>query len=96
MQWADIHIRNYRRITTRELATILGIGKGSVDKIIHKLGYSKVCARRVPRKLTEERKKQRQIIFSEMLARYEAESDDFLSTSVTGDETYIHHLDPET
>jgi hypothetical protein len=41
MQRADRHIRNDRRITTREIAAILGIGKGCVDKIIHQLGYSK-------------------------------------------------------
>jgi hypothetical protein len=29
-----------------------------------------------------------------LLARYEAEGDDFLSTIVTGDETYIHHFEP--
>jgi DNA-binding MarR family transcriptional regulator len=45
MQRADSYIRNDRRITTRELAAIIGIDKGSVDKIIHQLGYSKVCAR---------------------------------------------------
>jgi DNA-binding transcriptional regulator YiaG len=50
---ADNHIRNDWRITTREFAAILGIGKGSVDKIAHQLGYSKVCARWVPRNLTE-------------------------------------------
>jgi DNA-binding MarR family transcriptional regulator len=44
MQRADSHIRYNRRITTRELAAILGIGKGNVDKIIHQLEYSKVCA----------------------------------------------------
>jgi hypothetical protein len=44
IQLAGSHIRNDRRITTRELAAILGIGKGSIDKIIHQLGYSKVCA----------------------------------------------------
>jgi hypothetical protein len=31
----DSRIRNDRRITTSELAPILGIGKGSVDKIFH-------------------------------------------------------------
>jgi hypothetical protein len=46
MQRADSHIRNDRRITSRELAVVvLGTGKGSVGKIIHQLGYSKVCAR---------------------------------------------------
>jgi hypothetical protein len=86
MQRADSHIRNDRRITTRELPTIIGIGKESIDKIIHQSGYSKVCARWVPRSLAEERKEQRKIICSELLARYEAEGDDFLSTIVTGED----------
>jgi hypothetical protein len=94
MQRADSHIRNDRRITTRKLAAILGIGKGSVDNTIRQLGCSKVCAQWVPRSLTEEHKEQRKIICSELLARYEAEGDDFLSI-VTGDETWIHHFEPE-
>jgi hypothetical protein len=55
-----------------------------------------VCARWVPRSLTEEHKEQREIICSEFLARYEAEGDDFLTTIVMGDETWIHHFEPET
>jgi hypothetical protein len=31
-----------------------------------------------------------------LFARYEAEGDDFLSTIVTDDETWIHHFEPET
>jgi histone-lysine N-methyltransferase SETMAR len=77
MQRADSHIRNDRRVTTREFAAVLGIGKGSVEKIIHQLGNSKVCARWVPRSLTEEHNEQRKIICSELLARYEAGGDDF-------------------
>jgi histone-lysine N-methyltransferase SETMAR len=96
MQRPDRRIGNDWRITTRELAAILGIGKESVDKIIHQLGYSKVCARWVPRSLTEEHEEQRQIICSELLDRYEAEDDDLLSTIITGDETWIHHFEPET
>jgi hypothetical protein len=45
LQRADSHIGNDRRITTRELATILGTR--SVNKIIYHIGYSKVCARGV-------------------------------------------------
>jgi hypothetical protein len=96
MQRADSHIRNDRRITTRELAAMVGVGKGSVDKIIHQLGYSNVCARRVSRSLTEERKEQGKIICSELLARYKAEGDDIFPTIVTGDETWIHHFEPGT
>jgi transposase len=94
MQRADSHIRNNRRITTRELAAILGIGKGSIYKIIHQLGYSKVCAWRVPRSLTEEHKEQRKIICSELLVRYKARWR-FLASTVTGDETWIHHFEHE-
>jgi hypothetical protein len=35
MQRADSHIRNDRRITTRELAAVLGIGKEASIKTIH-------------------------------------------------------------
>jgi hypothetical protein len=75
MQRADSHILNDRRITTRKLAAVLG--KGSVDKIIHQLGYSKLCARWVPQILTQEHKEQRKIICTELLARYEAEGNDY-------------------
>jgi histone-lysine N-methyltransferase SETMAR len=79
-----------------ELFAILAIGKDVVDKIIHQLGYAKVCARWVPRSLTEEHKEQRKIVFSELLARYEAEGEDFLSTIVTSDKTWIYHFQPQT
>jgi hypothetical protein len=96
IQRADSHIRNDRRITSRVVAAVLGTGKRSVDKIIHQLGYSKLYARWAPRSLTEEHKEQRKIICSELVARYNPGGDDFLSTIVTGDETWIHHLEPET
>jgi hypothetical protein len=38
-------------------------------------------------------KEQRKIICSELLARYEAEGDDFLSIIVTGDKAWIYHFD---
>ena len=75
--------------------SVLGIGKGSVDKIIQQLGYSKVCVRWVPRSLTERHKQQRKAICLELLARYEVECDDFLYTIVMGDETWIHHFEPD-
>jgi hypothetical protein len=81
-QQADNYIRNDRRITTRDLAAILSSGKGSFDKIIHQLGYSQACARWVPRSLTEEHKEQRKIICSELLAHYEAESDEWWGISM--------------
>ena len=96
LQRAETLIRDDRRITTRQLAAQLGIAIGSVSSIVHQLGYSKVCARWVPRSLTDDHKEQRKITCTELLARYEADGDDFLSCIVTGDETWVHHYEPET
>ena len=60
------------------------------------LGYRKVCARWVPRLLTEDHKSQRRAITSELRQRYRHEGDDFLHRIVTGDESWFHHFEPET
>jgi len=63
--------------------------------IIDALGYSKVCARWVPRSLTTKHRRQRKAICSEMLESFDAE-EAFLSQIVTGDETWAHHYELET
>jgi histone-lysine N-methyltransferase SETMAR len=75
---------------------ITAIGKAGFDKIVNHLRYSKLCARWVLRSRTEEHKEQKKIICLEFLPRYEAEGDNFLSTMVMGDETWIHYFQPET
>jgi len=50
----------------------------------------------VPKELTEERKLRRLDICSRRLARYREEGDNFLQQIVTGDETLIHHYEPES
>ena len=51
----DALIRENRQITVRELSGILNISDGSVKTIIKQhLQYSKVCARWIPRLLTDE------------------------------------------
>jgi DNA-binding MarR family transcriptional regulator len=56
MQRADGHIQNDWRITTRDLAAVLNIGKGRVDKIIHQLEYSKVCTQRALKNIRNKEK----------------------------------------
>ncbi|PNF31379.1 hypothetical protein B7P43_G10055 [Cryptotermes secundus] len=51
--------------------------------MIESLGYRKVCARWVPRLLTEDHKGQRKAITSELLQRYRHEGNDFLLCIVT-------------
>jgi len=58
--------------------------------------FSKVCARWVPKELTEEHNRKRLDICSRHLARYREERDNFLQQIVTGDETRIHNYEPES
>ena len=85
-----------RCFTSRQLAVQLSVRNGTAMAIIDPLGYSKVCARRFPRSLTTEHRRQRKTICSELLERFDAEGGVFLSRIVTGDETWTHHYEPET
>lgn len=93
---ADTLIRKDRRIKIRQLASELSISLGSAETIIHNLGYSKVCARWVPRDLTKDQKDTRKEISLDLLTQYEEYGDSFLARIVTGDETWVHHFEPET
>jgi len=73
------------------------VSVGSAYSLIHdSLKFSKVCARWVPKELIEERKRKRLDVCSRHLARYREEGDNFLQHIVTGDETLIHHYEPES
>ena len=85
-----------RRITIDKIAQSLQITFGSAQEIIHEiLGYSKVSARWVPQKLTEEHKRRRMEICQTLLNRNNNEGKKFLSRIVTGDESWVHHNSPE-
>ena len=86
---------NNRRIKVAELASECGISNGSVYTIIHEhLGMSKVSARWVPRNLNMQDRQQRVESSQERLEVYNPE--DFHTRLVTGDETWLHHWDPDT
>ena len=59
------------------------------------LGYSKVCARWVPRQLTEAHKQSHLEACSELL-EYCHSDKTFLQQIVTRDETWVHHFKPES
>ena len=62
----------------------------------HLLGYRKVSARWVPRQLTLEMKMQRKEMCIHLMKRYNKEGEAFLERVVTGDESWVHHFDPES
>jgi len=66
------------------------------DTVSSHLGYQKVCARWVSKMLTEEHKKQRVACLLTFLMRYHKEGDGMLSHTVTGGETWVFHITPES
>jgi len=46
--------------------------------------------------LTEEQKKVRVDVYTDLLSRLQAEPQTFLDRIVTQDETWVHHFDPQT
>jgi len=89
-------IRENRRVTVKEVASLLDISVGSAHHIIHdELRFQKVCARWVPKRLTPEVKERRFNECQELLRRYEADGEAFLQRIVTGDESWVHFYEPE-
>ncbi|PNF36764.1 hypothetical protein B7P43_G11157 [Cryptotermes secundus] len=87
-------IQDDRRVTVNTVARKLGIGHSAVQEMIERLSYRKVCARWVPRFLTEDHKGQQKAINSELLQRYQHESDVFLLYIVTEGFNLAEFLEP--
>jgi hypothetical protein len=66
-----------------------------VGHIINLLGFQKVNASWVPQKLTIEVKAERLRVSREVQGRFEEKDLGFLQKLVIGDETWVHHCDPE-
>jgi len=66
------------------------------DTVSSYLGYRKVCEQWVPNMLTEEHKKQCVACALTFLMHYHKEGDSMLSHIVTGDETWVSHITPES
>ena len=90
-------VLNDRLIRVAELASECGIYNRSVYTIIHEqLGMSKVSARWVPRNLNVQDRQQRVAPSQELLEVYNANREDFDTRLVNGNETLLHHWDPDT
>ena len=86
-----------RRLKVLVIATEVGVSYGSILNILHEhLGLSMVRARWAPCFLTPVQKSFRVEACSGLLAIYSATPNNVLSCTITGDETWIHHWDPDT
>ena len=91
----DLIFQN-RSLTIREIAEDVGISFGSCQAIlIEKLNMYRVAAKFVLRVLTEDQKANCVNISQELLDRVIVD-ENFLKTTVTGDETWVYGYDVET
>ena len=68
----------------------------SVRRILREeLNMRKVCAKMVPKVLSDEQKERRKELYLDLLQRTENEPD-MLNSTITCDETWIFMYDPET
>ena len=79
------------------LAEETGISAGAVWTIIHeKPEMSKVSARWVPRMLSPFQKDTRHQCCQENLKLLTEDTENFFQRLVTGDKTWVYHIDPES
>jgi hypothetical protein len=89
-------IPTYRRITIDGVATALGCSHGLAYSIMHdRLKCRKVRTRWVPRELKGREQMNRMGLSLQHLLRYADEGEDMLNRIVTGDESWVHHYQPE-
>lgn len=85
------------RLKKKQLSAIVGVSDTTILRILHDhLGMSKVSARWVPRMLTPLHKQQRIEASKHFLELCSEESTPVLERIVTGDETWVHHFEPES
>ena len=85
-----------RRLTIRMMADQLGIDKELVRSIlVDNLGMRKVCAKMVPRLLSEDQKTRRLHVCQDILQQLQTDAT-LLEKVITGDELWIFEYDPET
>ena len=86
-----------RRITVRDIAEQLDVSRGTVHNILtRQLKMNKVCARWVPRLLTDENMQDRVSASREFLRNAQRGGDAFLDSIITTDETWVNMYNPET
>jgi len=89
-------VRKDRRLSIRMIVDMVNINKETVRQILHdELNMTKVCAKLVPKNLTQDQKDNRKNICSDTMERL-TEEPDLLTHVITGDETWIFQYDSET
>lgn len=98
VQKVDQKVKGNRRFTISALSDEFPLVSRSVlyEIVSERLKYRKLCSRWVPKMLTDEHKTKRLGSALLILERYHEEGDGFLSQIVTGDETWVSYVTPES
>jgi hypothetical protein len=94
----EAKVREDRQFTILSLSLhFQQISRTVLYKIVtDRLDFQKLCSRWVPQMLSEEHKKKWAASALTFLTQYSEQGDGFLSQIVTGDETWVSHLTPES
>jgi hypothetical protein len=93
LQKTEGEIRANRRGTIRELHHIIpDVTKTTIhEAVTEKLWYRKLCARCLPKMLMDDHKTKWMGSALKFLTRNAQEGDEFLDSTLTGDETWVFH-----
>ena len=80
-------VRSYRRLTVTMIADEVNVNREAVRRILtEELGMRKICAKMVPRNLTEQQRDAGVTVCAELLEQVEANSE-LMERVITGDES---------
>ena len=94
----DAFVQSDRRVSIISvIVRHTGFSRDSVHRTVRNhLEFRKVSARWVPKSLYPEQQTMRMMTSLDNLQRYKTEGEVMLERIVTGDETWVHHYQPET
>jgi len=89
-------VRYYRRLIVRIISSVLNLNRQTVHEILtFELGIQKICAKLVPKILTNEQKENRRNVCLDLLESIDNDKI-FFKHVITGDERWIFEYDPDT
>lgn len=93
----EMLVNNDRRLSIEKAAEMSMVTKQTAQHVLcDVLGLKKIFERWVPRLWTPEQRAYRVHVADELLARYEAQGEDFLDKIIVGDETVVYYYTPNT
>jgi len=89
-------VRSYQRLTVSIIADEVNVNREAVRRILtEELGMRKICAKMVPRNLTQQQRDARVRVCAKLLEQLE-DDPELMKRVITGDKSWFCQYDPET